>query len=59
MAKLLPDTAEGLIEHMEKLFPEPRPAPQDTDADIKWRLAQRQVVLQIKDQYAAAKRRSV
>lgn len=54
MATLLPDTAEGLLDLMDELFPEPRPSSNDTHADMLWRAAQRAVFLQLRDQYAAA-----
>jgi hypothetical protein len=54
VAHLLPDTAEGLLDLMEQMFPEPRPSSTDTHADMLWRAAQRAVVLTMRDQYAAA-----
>lgn len=56
IAKLLPETADGLLDELDRRFPEPRPNPNDTDADIRWRLAQRSVVLQMRDAYRVARK---
>ena len=43
-----PNTAEELLELMDELIPEPTPRPGDTNERIRWDLARRSVVHEIR-----------
>lgn len=57
MARLLPETADGLLDLMNSLFPEPRPSPKESDEEIRYALARRSVYLQLRDAYNQARKK--
>jgi len=58
LSKLLPETADGLLEEMSRRFPEPRYDPAMSDAEIRHILSRRSVYLELRDQYAFARKRA-
>ena len=56
--KILPETADGLLAELDRRFPEPRPDPKQSDDEIRWMLAQRSVVLTMKEAYRLARKRA-
>lgn len=57
MAKLFPHTAEQLIEHMERLYPEPVFKPGTPPDVMSFQSGQRSVVRQMRDAFDLTTRR--
>lgn len=56
--KILPETVDGLLDEMARRFPEPRYDPNMTDAEVRHMLSRRSAYLELRDAYAAARRRA-
>lgn len=56
--KLLPETVDGLLDEMARRFPEPRYDPSLTDDEVRHLLSRRSAYLELRDAYAAARKRA-
>lgn len=56
--KILPETVDGLLDEMARRFPEPRYDPNMTAAEVRHMLSRRSAYLELRDAYAAARKRA-
>ena len=58
MARLFPETVEGLLDYMATRWPEPRLDPEASTEELRAALARRSVYLELRDTYNLSRKRA-